>query len=321
MKAIITGVNGFVGGHLSNLLCSEGVQVWGTTRGFSHNYYLNNKTTLIKTDMNDVDELVGLLNQIKPDYLFHLAGESNVKKSWGNKAQTFDANVIKTLRLLEAVRKSKVAENIRILTVGSSEEYGRVNAKAVPIQENTPLKPVSPYGISKATISMIARQYNTAYQLKIIHARPFNHIGPGQKTGFVVPDFAAQIAAIEKGMQKNVLRVGNLDAQRDFSDVRDIVRAYKMLLEHGEFGEIYNVCSGVGVTIQHILESLIRLSTVSIEVIKDENLLRPTDIPVYIGDSGKIKSEVNWNHEIPLNDTLFDTLQDIRRHHNNASLI
>ncbi|UUZ83047.1 GDP-mannose 4,6-dehydratase [Paenibacillus sp. P26] len=313
-RALITGVNGFVGQYLAEYLINLGYEVWGTTRQGCPNLVSDKGIRLLKSGLDNQDELIDLLNEIRPDEIYHLAGQSNVKESWSNKVTTLEANVVSTLTLLEAVLKSEIANKVRVLTVGSSEEYGKVDGSLMPIKEDIQLNPISPYGISKASVSFYCKQYYEVYGLKIVHARPFNHIGPKQRLGFVVADFSQQIADIEFGRKDNILCVGNLESKRDFTDVRDIVRAYYLLLQQENiFGEIYNISSNKAVSIQEILDTLISLSTKEIIVKRDESRMRPSDIPIYIGDNNKLKLATGWSPEIPLIQTLTDVMNSLRR--------
>ncbi|MGG1553530.1 GDP-mannose 4,6-dehydratase [Paenibacillus ferrarius] len=313
MRALITGINGFVGDHLANYLQSCGIEVFGTTSQIDSRKSTSNSEIFVNDLTNEIS-IIQLLNEVRPEHIYHLAGQSNVKESWESKQGTLNTNVNLTLNLLEAARKSEISDIVRILTIGSSEEYGRVADMTVSIDENVSLQPTNPYGISKAAVSYFAKQFFDAYGLKVIHARTFNHIGPGQRLGFVVTDFASQIVELEKVKGEKIIKVGNLEAQRDFTDVRDIVRAYYLLLSTAStsFGDVYNVCSGVPVTIRSILDKLLSLSEQSIEVIIDTNKLRPIDIPLYIGNNQKIKQLTNWSPEYTLDATLFDVLDYMR---------
>jgi len=306
-KALITGVNGFVGRYLARELASDGYDVWGTSRSGQPSDYREWK--VLQLDLLHEEQIMNVINELMPDEIYHLAGQSSVRDSWLDKAGVLDANVLATTRLLEAVRKSAPANKIKVLTVGSSEEYGKVADNQLPIEEGTKLRPISPYGISKAAVSLLAQHYYDVYGMKIIHARPFNHIGPGQSLGFVTSDFAKQISDIEKGLISPALYVGNLEAKRDFTDVRDIVRAYRLLLKDGESGNVYNICSGSPVSIQAILDYYLRVSSCKdIHVIPDENKMRPSDIPLYYGDSGRIVEATQWGRTINLEQSLTDIL-------------
>lgn len=310
MRALITGVQGFVGKYLANHLLSQGIEVWGTSRRESPILCLKNgDVNVMINDLNQTEEIYQLLHNIKPDYIFHLAGQSNVKRSWEDKEGTFYANVNKTIFLLDAcVRYQQENPNMRLLTVGSSEEYGKVKAYELPIKETTTLRPMSPYGASKAAVSMLIQQYHKAHDLNVIHVRPFNHIGPGQSEGFVTTDFAKQVVAIENGKKPPVLLVGNLSAKRDFTDVRDIVRAYFQLISVGKLGEIYNVCSQNAISIKKILDLIVYNSNVNIEVQLNKDRLRPSDVPIYEGDNKKIKSHVKWEPNSSFEETIIDIL-------------
>ncbi|OME80601.1 hypothetical protein BK120_18090 [Paenibacillus sp. FSL A5-0031] len=310
MRALITGITGFVGSYLAEYLHLQGVEVFGTT-----SQKVKEKSNISELSLHtSEEEIIRLLEKIKPDHIYHLAGFSNVKDSWNEKNNAFSVNVSLTINLLEAARKSAISDTLRILTVGSSEEYGRVANATQPISEIETLQPMNPYGISKAAVSHLARQYYYAYGLKVVHARPFNHIGPGQRLGFVVPDFSSQIINMEKNQNEKVIKVGNLDAQRDFTDVRDIVRAYYyLLMEPSTSGEVFNVCSGVPVPISFLLQQLIRMSNQDIKLQVDESKLRPSDIPVYIGDNKKIIKLTGWKPQIPLETTLIESLEYLRQ--------
>lgn len=315
MKALITGATGFVGQHLASYLVNEGYEVWGTTRINAGEVNNVKGVEILSVDFDNVTGIIGMLDTIQPDHIYHLAGQSSVKDSWSDKVGTFQSNVSLTMNLLEAALQSEIKEKVSILTVGSSEEYGGFDTGGGPIAEETLLKPTSPYGISKATVGMLVRHYYTAYKLRVIHTRPFNHIGPGQRLGFVVSDFSNQIVEIEKGRQNNVISVGNLSAQRDFTDVRDIVRAYYMLLNqemNTAWGDSVNVCSGKATSIQSLLDALLALSSSSIEVIIDSDKLRPVDIPVFTGDNTKLKGLTGWEPTIDLTQTLSDVLKILR---------
>ncbi len=303
LKALITGVTGFVGQYLADFLVSQGVEVVGTTSQVS-----KGRPGLTYNDLNSESSIITLLDEIQPDQIFHLAGLSNVKESWDNKVQTISVNVNTTINLLEAIRKSAVAESVRILTVGSAEEYGKVEVEQLPINEDCSLNPANPYGISKAAISYLVKQYYHAYGLKIIHARPFNHIGPGQNLGFVTSDFAKRIVDIELGNSNPVFKVGNLSSQRDFLDVRDVVTAYYYLLDRGLSGEVYNICSSQPVAISDILSGFTQLARLDIEVITDSSLLRPIDFPISYGTNHKIYAHTGWQPRIPLAASLSDIL-------------
>lgn len=306
MKALITGVQGFVGKYLANHLLAQDIEVWGTSRKESPVLFLENgPVTIIKNDLENTAQILELLKEIQPDYIFHLAGQSNVQKSWEDKAGTFYANVNKTIYLLDAcVEYQKIKPEMRLLTIGSSEEYGKVEPYELPIKETTPLRPMSPYGASKAAVSMLVQQYFKAHGLNVIHARPFNHIGPGQADGFVTTDFAKQIVAIEKNDKEPIITVGDLSSKRDFTNVLNIAEAYLKLVQRGIFGQIYNICSGIPISIQTVLEKIVSFAPKKIDVKIDRKLFRPIEFKEYYGSSEKIKLDTDWEAKISLDESL-----------------
>ncbi|MFC3750519.1 GDP-mannose 4,6-dehydratase [Paenibacillus sp. GCM10012306] len=310
MRALITGISGFVGTNLANVLHQKGYEVWGTTRKSCPSTSFKTPVgRIIPIDYNNEENIQAIINEIRPDEIYHLAGQSSVRISWDNKVETIETNMISTVRLLEAFRKSDMAKTTKLLMVGSSEEYGAIINGGTAILEENVLKPISPYGVSKAATSLLFQQYVNVYGLNLLYARPFNHIGPGQGPGFVTSDFAQQIAKIEQGKSAPVIAVGNLDAQRDFTDVRDIVRAYTMLMEKGRIGEVYNVCSGEPISIRNILYNFLSQSTnQNIEIQQDENKMRPSEFPIYIGDSSKIREHTGWRKEYLIEKSLQDIL-------------
>jgi GDP-4-dehydro-6-deoxy-D-mannose reductase len=304
MKALITGINGFVGRHLEEYLLSQQIEVWGTSRRINNE---EDKANRLLLDFNHKESTVQMLNTLKPDLIFHLAAQSSVAKSWTEVSGTLDANVTKTALFYDAIKQSEIADTVKILSIGSSEEYGIVSKDNIPITESTPLNPTNPYGISKVSQYMLTKFY-ASQGLHIVHVRPFNHIGPGQKLGFVASDFSYQIAKIELGLIDPVIKVGNLSAKRDFLDVRDIVRAYGQVIMEGVSGEVYNICSGEPIEISTILSTLVSLSKLRIEVITDQSLLRDVDIPLYVGSNRKIKNIIDSKQEIPIDRTLLEVL-------------
>lgn len=301
-RAIITGANGFVGRYLIKELLNHDYMVWGGTRSINLNLHSDIEFFTIRS--GEKEELIKNLENIQPTVIFHLSGQSSVKKSWMNIEETFEANLMRTIELLDAVRYSSIRESVKIVSIGSSEEYGHVDVK--PITEATPLNPFNPYGISKSSIGKLTLLYHKIFDMNVMHVRPFNHIGPGQSLGFVTSDFAKQIADIEKGVVESTLYVGDLSSKRDFTDVRDIVQAYRLIGEKGVAGEVYNVCTGVSVSIQSILDKLLSLTSKKIKVIKENNKLRPNNVNEYYGSNLKLKKTTNWSPQIPLNNSLMD---------------
>lgn len=302
MRALITGIDGFVGGYLVEHLKQKGCQVYGTT--ILEEYVLSD-VEIFPMDLLNKKQVDNVIKHIKPDQIYHLAGQSAVGASWDNPTLTMSINVNGTLNLLDAVRV--YSKESKVLIVGSSDEYGPVKPEDCPIKEEQPLNPVSPYGISKVTQEQIAKLYSMVYDMQIIMVRPFNHIGPKQGLNFVVSDFASKIAEIEKGAQP-IIKVGNLEAYRDFTDVRDIVNGYYLLMEKGHVGEIYNIGSNKPIKIRDILDQLINLSTHNIEIILDETRFRPADVPLVQCDNSKIKNHTGWDMVNNIQQTLEDTL-------------
>jgi GDP-4-dehydro-6-deoxy-D-mannose reductase len=298
MRALITGITGFVGRYLQTYLLEQGIEVYGTSRK------PQGDRSIYQINLYNEKDIFNMLHEVRPTHIFHLAGESNVKNSWLHVNEYFEANTITTIHLFEAVKKLR--EKVRIITIGSSEEYGAVNT-VENITEETPINPVNPYGVSKAAISMLSKQYFQAFGLDVIHLRPFNHIGPGQRLGFVTSDFAYQIAKINKSIENEpVIKVGNLDAIRDFTDVRDIVKAYYLIALKGKSGEIYNICSGKGIKIMDILNILLSYSKIEIKKEIDHQKMRPIDVPSFIGSNVKVFQDTGWKPKISINRSLLD---------------
>ena len=309
MKALITGIAGFVGSHLAELLVGKNYEVFGTClacESLENIQSLKKKIALDECDIKDFDQLSKLVKNILPDQIYHLAAFSSVGKSFEKPLKALEVNLQGTLNLLEILRNSK--RKVKLLLVGSADVYGKVEKKDLPIKETLPLNPISPYGASKACADILAYQYFNSYGVNVIRVRSFNHTGPRQAKGFVIPDFASQIAQIEKGYAKPFIKVGNTEAERDISDVRDIVNGYYLLMKKGKPGEAYNLCSGNSYKIKYLLEYLLNLSEKEIKVVTSQNRKRPTDIPILLGDNSKIKKEVGWKPKIPIIKTLKDTL-------------
>jgi len=319
MRILITGITGFVGSHLTEWALSRGADVIGALRWRSnteHIEHLRARLTLIQSDLRDLSSARDLVERARPDYLVHLAAQSFVGASWQTPAETLMTNAIGQMNLFEAIRQ--LGTRTRFLVIGSSEEYGLVEPDELPIRETNPLRPLSPYAVSKVTQDLMGFQYFKSYGLDIVRARAFHHTGPRRGDSFSTSTFAKQIAEIEAGLREPVVVAGDLKPVRDFSDVRDIVRGYWDLLERGTPGEVYNLCSGVDWSIERMLTFLISHSRVpGIEVRTDATRLRPSDVPVLRGSYEKIERAVGWRPRIPLEQTLTDLLdywrQRIRR--------
>ena len=310
MRVLITGITGFVGSYMAEHALACGAEVYGSSRWRSKTDNidrLRGKITLIESDLRDLSSVRALLETSNPDYVVHLAAQSFVGVSWQAPAETLSTNIISQVNLLEAIRGLKMSP--RFLAVGSSEEYGLVHPDELPIKESNPLRPLSPYAVSKVAQDMMGYQYFKSYGLPIIRTRAFNHEGPRRGDVFVTSSFAKQVAEIEMGERDPVIYVGDLKPRRDFSDVRDIVRGYWRLLERGEPGEVYNLCSGHSWSIQQVLDFLLEQSRVkNITVTVDPARLRPSDVMVLEGDATKVRTATGWAPEIPLERTLRDLL-------------
>lgn len=312
MRVLITGINGFVGGHLAEyLLQAGGHEIWGValenTLRLPH---LRDQVHLLQVDLSNREQTSSTIARISPQVIFHLAGQAFVPESFQDPAGTLSTNIMAQLHILLALQEHTIPA--RVLVVGSYEEYGHITPDDLPIDENTPLRPASPYGVSKIAQDMLALQYHISHKLDVVRVRPFNHIGPRQNSRFVASSFARQIAMIEQGKQPPVLSVGNLSAQRDFTDVRDMVRAYALAVEHGESGQVYNIGLGQVVSIQHLLDTLLAASKQTIEVRQDPQRMRPVDMPVVVCDASRFRAHTGWQPQIAFAQTLRDILDDWR---------
>lgn len=303
MKALITGINGFVGEYLAGYLQSRNIEVCGTY--FKENIQ-NTGFQIFKMDVTQKSQVSEVLALVKPDCIFHLAAQSSAAVSWKEPQMTMEVNVGGTINILESLRELKL--NPRILLVGSSEEYGFVRPDELPVNETQPYRPANPYAVSKVAQDMLGEIYSKAYGMDIVRARPFNHIGPRQNPTFAAPDFARRIALIEKGKLEPVLSVGNLEAERDFTDVRDVVKAYYDLLQKGEKGRVYNIGSGKSYKIRYILDVLLSLSGVNVQIKQDPARMRPSDVPVLRCDNTRLVKLTSWHPTYNIEDTLKDVL-------------
>jgi GDP-4-dehydro-6-deoxy-D-mannose reductase len=256
--------------------------------------------------MRDYHSVRKVINDIKPEKIFHLAAQSFVPTSWHAPQETLTTNIVGELNIFEAVREAGINPWIQLAC--SSEEYGLVHEDEVPIKETNPLRPLSPYGVSKVTQDLLGYQYFQSYGLKVVRTRAFNHEGPRRGDVFVTSNFAKQIAEIEAGKKEPVIYVGNLDARRDYTDVRDIVRAYWLATEKCEPGEVYNICSGRDWKIKDMLAYLLKQSKVKVEIKQDPARMRPSDVQILLGDNSKFVKQTGWQPEIPFEKTLEDIL-------------
>jgi GDP-4-dehydro-6-deoxy-D-mannose reductase len=287
MRALVTGADGFVGHHLVAHLSTEGDRIVESS-----------------CDITNRDEIVGEFARADAEVVYHLAGQADVGGSWQNPAQTMRVNVEGTLNVLDAAR---LAGCRRVVVVTSADVYGRISEADLPIRETHDLRPVSPYAASKAAVEMVCIQAGLGHGLDVVRIRAFNHLGPGQSDRFVASAIASRIAACERE-GSSVVKVGTLDARRDFTDVRDVVRAYRSLMADGQSGEVYNVCSGRDRSVRDVTDILVGLSTADITLETDPALVRPVDLSVLRGDNSKISNCTGWSPTIPIEQTLEDLL-------------
>ncbi|MEX2293807.1 MAG: GDP-mannose 4,6-dehydratase [Acidimicrobiales bacterium] len=297
MRALITGGLGFVGRHLEAHLSACGDEVVALDRHGDPS-----------VDILDAEDTAAVIAGVAPDAVYHLAGWADVGGSWRDPRTVLRVNAEGTLNVLEACREAGVQ---RVLSVASADVYGVVTEAELPLDERSALRPTSPYAASKLAADAIAQQAFLGHGLPVIRVRPFNHLGPGQSEQFVASAIAARIARAERDGAE-FITVGNLSTRRDFTDVRDIVRAYRHLIEGGEPGEVYNVCSGRDLPIQYLADHLVSLADRPVELRVDPDLMRPSDLPVLRGDASKLAAATGWAPEIPIEQTLADLLDDLR---------
>jgi GDP-4-dehydro-6-deoxy-D-mannose reductase len=309
MRILITGATGFAGSHLVDRLLEEGHEIFALHHQQTTHQALVEHERVHSVDGNLLDEasLQTAVTAARPDVIYHLAGQAYPARSWETPAQTIAVNAGGTANLLQAAVNWG---RPRVVVVTSAEIYGQIDPDDLPLTEQTLPQPRHPYGVSKLAAGQLATLYWQRYQLPVIEARPFNHIGPRQALGFVVPDFASQLAAIKLGQQPPVMAVGNLEAQRDFTDVRDVVRAYTLLAEKGQPGQPYLICSGQPVSIHYLLTTLAELAQVEIDIAYDAARMRPSDTPSLYGSYGRLQKDTGWQPQIHLRQSLADALAD-----------
>lgn len=328
-RVLITGANGFVGGWLVDDLLRDGCEVVGLGRvpdpaapppriggcdlagvdaaGVATYTGPDGRWRFQDLDLAAPGAVAAVIEDFAPEAVYHLAAQSSAALSFADPHLTFEVNVTGCLRLLESLRARPAGARPLLVAVGSSEEYGAPE-RPEPLVETDPLQPLSPYGVSKVTQTLLCRQYHRSFDLPVVVARPFAHTGPGQSTVFAYPSFARQIVAIERGEQDPVLHVGDLSAQRDYLHVRDVIRAYRMLRDQGTPGEVYNISSGEGPTMQMGLDILLAASESLIRVEPDPERFRPSDVPYMVGDSTKLRTATGWAPNGGFADTLHDLL-------------
>ena len=306
MRVLITGATGFVGTHLAEYLSGKNnLELFGLHRAHSKKKCPSN-VRLFACNIRDAKRVPALLKKIKPERIFHLAAFASAAQSWKYPAKTFEDNVTGTRVLLDAIARQ--CPKARVHVASSAEVYGFCRGQRERVTENTPFQPMNPYAVSKIAQEALAQQYGLSHHLHIVRTRAFNHIGPRQSDTYVTGNFARQVSAIEAGKSNPVIRVGNLRAIRDFTDVRDVVRAYWLCLERGTPGDVYNVCSGTGTRVTDILDYYLRHSTVKIAVRKSADRYRRIDAAALVGDPRKLKKATGWKAAFSLSQSLQDIL-------------
>ncbi len=312
MRALITGVAGFVGGHLAEtILAQPGWEVWGSLIAETDRPLVVPGVQAITADLREPEQARVLVEAARPDAVYHLAAQAYVPQAWADPWGTYHTNIRGQLNLLEALDRAKL--HARVIVVSSNEVYGLARPEDLPLHENSPLRPNNPYSVSKLAQDFMGLQYFLDRKMPVIRVRPFNHIGPRQNERFVAPSFAKQIVEIERGRREPVLRLGNMSAQRDFSDVRDITRAYVLAMEQGEPGEVYNIGSGKPRSVREMLDIMLAQSTVKIAEEIDPAKLRPSDTPITYCDPTKFKRQTGWAPQISFEQTCVDILNDWRQ--------
>ncbi|MCS7001302.1 MAG: GDP-mannose 4,6-dehydratase [Dehalococcoidia bacterium] len=308
MRALVTGAAGFVGRHLIRHLLESGDDVIGVARpGEPHS---DPDVAWRDVDLLDGDATRALIAATRPDAIYHLAGQASVALSWSDPVATFRANIETQLHVLQAVVAVRI--DPIVLTIASNEIYGNTAPEHLPTTEDAPLKPANPYAVSKVAQDLLGLQYWLSNRIRCVRARPFTHIGPGQRPDFAIASFARQIALIERGAQPPILHVGNLAARRDMTDVRDMVRAYRLAIVCGEPGAAYNLGRGIAWSIAELLDMLIAQAQTSVSVVVSPDLVRPLDNPVSLCDASRFRARSGWTPQIPMNQTMADILADWR---------
>lgn len=307
MRVLITGITGFAGGHLAQILVARGDEVFGVAR---HTHlkleHLSQQATLLSADLRDPVAVANLLNEINPEAIYHLAGQASVSTAWADPWATLENNIRPQLNILQTMAQQK--SKARLLVVTSNQVYGHVPGDQLPVNEDTPLRPDNPYGVSKVAQDMLGLQYFLSHGLDILRVRAFNHIGPRQSPSFVAASFAKQIAQIEAGLIEPTIRVGNLAVQRDFTDVRDVTRAYALLVDLGDSGDVYNVGTGKAASIQYLLDVLLSYSAVQIKIEQDPSRVRPSDVPIIYADNRKLRTKTGWQPTFKFEESLRSVL-------------
>ena len=303
-KVLITGITGFAGGHLAaHLLAHGNAEVHGIARDTGYGLdFLDSPVSMVIADLQDPQVVDDVLIDVSPDYIYHLAAQANVPAAWQDPWGTIQNNVRPELNILQVITRRQMTT--RLLVVASNEVYGVVPPESLPVSEDAPLRPNNPYGVSKVTQDLLAFQYYLSHGVDVIRVRAFNHLGPRQSPQFVAASFARQIAEAEADMRQPVIYVGNLQAQRDFTDVVDVVCAYALLMERGNAGMAYNVGSGQARSVRGLLDTLLAMSPLSLRVKQDDARARPTDCPVVVADITRLEATTGWKPTIPFEESL-----------------
>lgn len=318
MKTVlITGANGFCGRYLAGLLENDSnYKVYGISRRIPKELLTQHSRVIYETcDLNDYLSVLNILKKTKPDYIFHLAADSSVASSWKNPINMITNNIVSQINIFEAVLDLKLSS--KIIVACSSEEYGLVSPSNLPVNENCCFNPLSSYAVSKVSQDMLAFQYFMSYNMNIVRVRAFNLTGPGRPPNYALSSFAKQIADIEKGLNQNKILVGNLNVGRDFTDVRDAVKAYHLIALNAKPGTVYNLCSGKAYQLTDLLNFLLSLTKENVKIEIDKSKFRPADLPIMLGDNSKIIKEINWTPTIDIHKTLEDMLNYWRAYEEN----
>ncbi|MDM8530687.1 GDP-mannose 4,6-dehydratase [Anaerolineales bacterium HSG25] len=310
MRVLLTGITGFAGGHLAQELIEQGATVFGIDRSSKKQKHLSDEIELITADLRDLEMVQCLVKRVQPDIIYHLAAQAFVPKAWQDPWATLENNIRPQLNILQSMAQQQ--SNARILLVASDQVYGPVHPDYLPVDEQTPLQPNNPYGVSKVTQDMLGLQYYLSHNLNVLRVRPFNHIGSRQSPFFVASNFAKQIAEIELGLSPAVMYVGNLEAKRDFTNVKDVVRAYTLVAQHGQPGEVYNIGTGQAYSIQYLLDVLLGFSQRQIEIKQDPARMRPSDVAIIYADNNKLKETTGWQPVYSFEESLRQVLDDWR---------
>ncbi|OHD13975.1 MAG: hypothetical protein A2086_10585 [Spirochaetes bacterium GWD1_27_9] len=313
LKFLITGCSGFVGKHFLNYL--EDNKIKSFVLGIDvvplvlERNYKNIKISFTENDLMDKDKIQYIIYDFKPNYIIHLASYSSVAFSWQNPIISFQNNTNIFLNLLEAVKVSK--GECRVLSIGSSEEYGNVTDDKIPLKEDYDLSPVSPYAVARVAQELLSKVYVNGYGQDIIITRSFNNIGPGQRENFVIPSFAKQLVELKlQNKKEGEIVVGDISIIRDFLDIRDVVCAYYMLLMNGKSGEVYNVCSGNGYSLKQVIDMMGEILNIKVNIKVNKNLIRPNDNKIIIGANDKLKKDIGWENKIAFKNTLCDIIEE-----------